>query len=59
MRTDVEKTNVRNPYIMQKQKIQTLEDLELILLPFFRNSLAMNLLIDINFQSLPIQPPNL
>lgn len=40
MRTDVEKTNVRNPYTMQKQKIQTLEDLELIILPFFQELIS-------------------
>lgn len=34
MRTDEERANVRGPDIMQKQKIQMLEDLELILLPF-------------------------
>lgn len=34
MRTDEERANVRGLDIMQKQKIQMLEDLELILLPF-------------------------
>lgn len=34
MRRDEKKTNVTSLYIMEKQKIQTLEDLELTILPF-------------------------
>lgn len=36
MRRDEKKTNVTSLYIMEKQKIQTLKDLELIILPFSR-----------------------
>ena len=51
---------MRGPYIAQKQKIQTLKDLELIILSFFGNSLAMNygtcLLTNFQYPYLASQP---